>query len=315
MELATLQQHSSNPLEAPASDARYNRRVLRHSTTKSTRDEGDGEGDSEGDGAHSSDSEEVEEYHNHVADLRSRSRKGTPSAAVSKSHKRPPPAGFVDLNSSMSEDEDVVVEDARDEPPETREDPEDEADMLDGSGDEDMDIEPVEEELLEELTISLKSREERLEVLREMKELERAVPDLADDYALVDRLGTGTFSAVYKAIDLGYHSKWDNSVWLGKHLEGSSAHYQTEPRPLGSKAFVAVKRIYVTSGPERIRNELSILEDCRGCRHVCQIITAFRNQDQVVAIMPYHKNEDFRVRQRANQYIGIELTRLTGILS
>ena len=60
---------------------------------------------------------------------------------------------------------------------------------------------------------------------------------------------------------------------------------------------MAVKRIYVTSGPERIRNELSILEDCRGCRHIAQLITAFRNEDQVVAIMPYHKNEDFRVRR------------------
>jgi cell division control protein 7 len=47
--------------------------------------------------------------------------------------------------------------------------------------------------------------------------------------------------------------------------------------------------------PERIRNEISILEDVRGCRHVSQLITAFREADQVVAIMPYHRNEDFRV--------------------
>ena len=60
--------------------------------------------------------------------------------------------------------------------------------------------------------------------------------------------------------------------------------------------YVAVKRIYTTSGPERIRNELSILEDCRGCRHSSQIITAFRNDDQVVIVLPYHRNTDFRVR-------------------
>lgn len=49
--------------------------------------------------------------------------------------------------------------------------------------------------------------------------------------------------------------------------------------------------------PERIRNEISILEDVRGCRHVSQLITAFREADQVVAIMPYHRNQDFRVRR------------------
>ena len=133
-------------------------------------------------------------------------------------------------------------------------------------------------------------------------DLESAVPELTEDYKIIDRLGTGTFSAVYKAIDLGYHTKWDNSEWHGHHPPASSAYYQTAPHPPGSKVFVAVKRIYVTSGPERIRNEISIMEDCRGCRHVSQLITAFRNQDQVVAIMPYHKNDDFRVRLI---YIGI----------
>ena len=130
----------------------------------------------------------------------------------------------------------------------------------------------------------------------EILDLETAVPALVEDYKIVDRLGTGTFSAVYKAIDLGYHSKWDNSEWHGRHPTTSSAYYQTIRHPPQTKVFVAVKRIYVTSGPERIRNELSIMEDCRGCRHVSQLITAFRHQDQVVVIMPYHKNDDFRVR-------------------
>lgn len=39
------------------------------------------------------------------------------------------------------------------------------------------------------------------------------------------------------------------------------------------------------------------MEDCRGCRHVAQLITAFREKDQVVVIMPYHRNVDFRVRR------------------
>jgi len=152
---------------------------------------------------------------------------------------------------------------------------------------------------------------EQEEIIDEMQELAESVPHLTtfrsppdpDDeshYCLLDRLGTGTFSSVYKAIDLHYHD-WDNDPWHGFHPESSSAHYQSTRRQ-ENKVFVAIKRIYVTSSPERIRNEIAILKDCRGCRHVCQLITAFRHRDQVVVVMPYQKNIDFRVRRSANVY-------------
>lgn len=150
--------------------------------------------------------------------------------------------------------------------------------------------------LSEEHSIYLKAPDEQHEIASEISALHEALPTLAQDYRLLDRLGTGTFSSVYKAVDLHYHEKWNNALWHGPHPPGSSAHYQTAPPPEGSKVYVAIKRIYVTSGPERIRNEISILETCRACRHVSQLITAFRHEDQVVAIMPYHRNEDFRVR-------------------
>lgn len=152
-----------------------------------------------------------------------------------------------------------------------------------------------EEEDEEERSILLKPPDEREQIEDEIEDLEDTVPQLRDDYQIIDRLGTGTFSSVYKAIDLCYHTKWDNAPWHSHHPPESSAHYQSLPHPKGSKVFVAIKRIYVTSGPERIRNEISIMEDCRGCRHVSQLITAFRHHDQVVAIMPYNRNEDFRV--------------------
>lgn len=147
----------------------------------------------------------------------------------------------------------------------------------------------------EENSLSRKPSEEQEEILAEISDLEEAVPQLSADYKLLDRLGTGTFSSVYKALDLHYHDKWFNAPWHGHHHTSSSAHYQSLPRPPGTKVYVAVKRIYVTSSPERIRNEISILDECRSCRHVSQLITAFRQQDQVVVIMPYQKNDDFRV--------------------
>ncbi|KAL1762399.1 kinase-like protein [Schizophyllum commune] len=144
----------------------------------------------------------------------------------------------------------------------------------------------------EETTILSKPPAERADIVAEIEDLTRNVPALAEDYELLDRLGTGTFSSVYKALDKHYHSKWDNRAWHGHHPPASSAHYQSVRRE--GRVYVAIKRIYVTSGPERIRNEIAIMEECRGCRHVSQLITAFRHQDQVVAIMPYHRNEDFR---------------------
>ncbi|KAI0722295.1 kinase-like protein [Cerioporus squamosus] len=259
---ALLSRHSSNPLEVPSSDARnriYLKRLIHYNLPH------------------------MDEYHTHLARLYPNSN--------TQSYEYGPPAH----NDDMENDE--VEEDGDEE-------------MLgdEGSGDEDMangaeDNQPDEEEeepeedddeTDEETTIYLKSRDEQAEIEEEILDLEVAVPQLTEDYKIIDRLGTGTFSAVYKAIDLGYHDKWDNTEWHGHHPQSSSAYYQTAPHPSENKVFVAIKRIYVTSGPERIRNEIAIMEDCRGCRHVSQLITAFRHQDQVVAIMPFHKNDDFR---------------------
>ncbi|KAN0139094.1 hypothetical protein V8E53_003096, partial [Lactarius tabidus] len=61
----------------------------------------------------------------------------------------------------------------------------------------------------------------------------------------------------------------------------------------GTKAFIAIKHIYVTSNPEQICNKISILETCQGTQHMSQLITAFQHEDQVVMAMPYHSHKDF----------------------
>ncbi|KAI0787241.1 kinase-like domain-containing protein, partial [Irpex lacteus] len=274
-----LSQHSSNPLEVADSDYRNNF----------------GAADTE-----------VNEYQQHVEALR-----GTTSGTKSAERHRVPP-GFVDLDSDtgsdgegvgvkMEEDQEGFVED---EDEEDEGEVEEDVDIADEELGQDVDIDASEAE--EEKSILLRPADEQADIRLEIEDLERAVPQLSSDYDIVDRLGTGTFSSVYKAIDLSYHTKWDNSAWLGSHPPSSSAFYQTKKKEKGKKVFVAIKRIYVTSGPERIKNEISILEDCRGCRHVSQLITAFREHDQVVAIMPYHKNDDFRVFYRTLPLEGIK---------
>ncbi|KAJ7706351.1 kinase-like protein [Mycena rosella] len=264
-----LSQHSSNPLEVGSSDARNKLYLKRYQ-------------DGHRDPASSDDpiggyhQPEMEDYHHHLESV-------IPDYTIRNFRRAP-----VDEDQAMEESDDELLEPMNED---EQQDHYDEEDL----GDSD-----------EEMSIMKKSAQDRQEIEEEMAELESAVPHLSEDYKLVDRLGTGTFSSVYKALDLGYHEKWDNIPWQGFHPPSSSAHYQSVPRPAGTKVFVAIKRIYVTSNPERIRNEIAILADCRGCRHVSQLITAFRHEDQVVAIMPYHRNDDFRDFYRTLPMAGIK---------
>lgn len=62
--------------------------------------------------------------------------------------------------------------------------------------------------------------------------------------------------------------------------------------------FVALKKIYVTSSPSRILNELELLHELRDSPHICPLLTAFRHLDQVVAVLPYFRHLDFRLYYR-----------------
>lgn len=127
------------------------------------------------------------------------------------------------------------------------------------------------------------------------------------------KISSGTFSTVYKAEDLlydQYQNDWnqgddisDNS-WeipppkkrrLGDSFTEDISRNGQKKKP---KRYVALKKIYVTSSPLRIQNELELLHDLRGNSSVCPLITAFRHQDQVVAVLPYFPHTDFRIQYR-----------------
>lgn len=124
---------------------------------------------------------------------------------------------------------------------------------------------------------------------------------------------SGTFSTVYKAQDLQYDrydNRWDiekeHEQWTPPPLKrrtsrrSSSATIDANVQmthhsaPRRRPKYVAIKKIYVTSSPARILNELELLHDLRDCEAVCPLITAFRSTDQVVAILPYFRHQDFR---------------------
>lgn len=111
---------------------------------------------------------------------------------------------------------------------------------------------------------------------------------------------TGTFSTVYKAEDIlycHYDNSWDierdKSKWTPPPLQTNSS-LDSRRSPLPRQRFVAIKKIYVTSSPSRILNELELLHELRHSPFVCPLITAFRQTDQVVAILPYFRHADFR---------------------
>ncbi|KAF7562951.1 hypothetical protein G7046_g1192 [Stylonectria norvegica] len=187
-----------------------------------------------------------------------------------------------------------------------------------------------EEEEEEEEDAAESSEEEAVDrsVQADMDKLQNDFPGFRDKYRLIKRIGegmsrcfsctlganfaqtstrwstnertTGTFSTVYKAEDIQYahyDNSWDfeddSSKWTPPPLKRNSTT-SLHPSPRRKPRFVAIKKIYVTSSPTRILNELELLHDLRQCPSVCPLITAFRSTDQVVAILPYFRHGDFR---------------------
>ncbi|KOS22174.1 Cell cycle serine/threonine-protein kinase hsk1 [Escovopsis weberi] len=130
-----------------------------------------------------------------------------------------------------------------------------------------------------------------------MDKLQHDFPDLRNKYRLIKRIGEGTFSTVFKAEDLQYDrgETWDHedysAKWTPPPLKGHRRPALNRPR---RTRYVAIKKIYVTSSPVRILNELELLYDLRRSPSVCPLISAFRHTDQVVAILPYFRHGDFR---------------------
>ncbi|CRK29385.1 hypothetical protein BN1723_018397, partial [Verticillium longisporum] len=139
---------------------------------------------------------------------------------------------------------------------------------------------------------SLTSEEPEVDsgVQQEMDRLQEVFPGFRNQYRLIKRIGEGTFSTVYKAEDLLYE-EYDNDWDVDGHHDDRDRYGRMKAR---AGRFVAVKKIYVTSSPSRIFNELELLYDLRNSPAVCPLITAFRSTDQVLAVLPYFRHEDFR---------------------
>ncbi|ORY11794.1 kinase-like domain-containing protein [Clohesyomyces aquaticus] len=161
---------------------------------------------------------------------------------------------------------------------------EEEAQTLDESGDP-----------LEESGRTVDSSDEEIEesVAEDIIRFEDSFVGIDKRYRLINRIGEGTFSTVYKAEDLEYdrfENNWDLDERENKKWTSPQHRRRASKRP----HYVAIKKIYVTSSPMRIFNELELLHDLKYSDAVCPLITAFRHLDQVVAVLPYFQHRDFR---------------------
>ncbi|ELA47844.1 CDC7 protein kinase [Vavraia culicis subsp. floridensis] len=92
----------------------------------------------------------------------------------------------------------------------------------------------------------------------------------SDKYKVIARAGEGTFSTVYKAVDLN-NTESDNSY-----------------------SNAAIKNITMTSAPSRVAEELRFLKKLNGENGVIPLLNVLRFEDQVVAVFPYFDCSDFR---------------------
>ncbi|KAI8382937.1 kinase-like domain-containing protein [Blakeslea trispora] len=133
-------------------------------------------------------------------------------------------------------------------------------------------------------TKPMTKEEEQACIAQEINHLMATTKSLPNYYKLVDKIGEGTFSTVYKALDLR-RELYNNEEWEPQLTTG-------EVKVMSE--FVALKRIYHTSSPRRIANEVNILRKLKGSQCISPLITAFRQQDQVFVVMPYIQHDDFK---------------------
>lgn len=143
-----------------------------------------------------------------------------------------------------------------------------------------------------------------LEVLEDMHKLEECFPVLAERYRLLDKIGEGTFSTVYKAEAVDGTVLLGSQLWKSPPLQKSLASKKLKPKK--KNPLVALKQIYVTSSPNRIHNELNLLFMLSGNSHVAPLLDVMRHQDQVLAILPYYQHSDFREFYRELPVKGIK---------
>ena len=116
-----------------------------------------------------------------------------------------------------------------------------------------------------------------------VRSLHTMFPEIEKDYHILKVIGSGTFSSVFKAIDLKHH-ELDNSAW-----DTQPAKRYFTRLASSSPKMVAIKQVYAFASVKRIFAEIDFLLTIRHtqCKQLLAIITSLRYQDQVLIVLPY----------------------------
>lgn len=119
--------------------------------------------------------------------------------------------------------------------------------------------------------------EEESELERnEIQNIVKKFPEIIKhNYTLIENIGEGTFSKVYKAI----------------HLKQNERQKMLFPN---TNNIVAVKFINVTSSANRILNELNIVNLVSDHPNIAPLYDVLRYEDQIAMVIPYYHNDEFR---------------------
>lgn len=90
-------------------------------------------------------------------------------------------------------------------------------------------------------------------------------PELGGKYRVIENIGEGSFSRVYKAEVIS-----------------------------SPGTFVAIKRLFPTSGPSRALKEARLLAKLGGTHNVSEVLEGLRWEDQVSLVLPYFEHGRFR---------------------
>lgn len=157
------------------------------------------------------------------------------------------------------------------------------------------------------------------ETTLDMQNFELSCKGLSDHYRLLDKVGEGTFSSVYLAEDIHYDLK--RELAAKKKDNASSSHWKSPPLNAKKRIrllersnadihrgpLVAIKRIYVTSSPKRILNEIKILDALSGYDNISPLLKVMRHEDQVLAVLPYFEHQDFRSLYKTGTKTDIQI--------
>lgn len=146
---------------------------------------------------------------------------------------------------------------------------------------------------------------EKARVAKNIAHLMSTVKGLSQYYKIVDKIGEGSFSTVYKAQDLR-RKYYNNDDWEPQLLSAAESAFispaatpnkeddSPQSPSKGLSDYVALKHIYHTSSPRRIASEIKILRQLKGAKCISPLITAFRQEEQIFVVMPYIQHDDFK---------------------